>query len=191
MKYLRSLLAVVMSFVTLSAYAFSPNQVALKQAFDEFHYALSVDWDQKDQAFFNAKSEDFNQALTNLMKQGMTKEDLVGFARTEIKDAKAADEIVGRLSKLDVNKMSEKDLSTTVLGMRSNLYTNGASWQGMDSTTVLIGLGVVALLGFAVWFGATHHCARYNSCGSVDCYSGYYTTSCSCNTTCDYYVKNN
>lgn len=190
MKAFRSLMAMLMSFVCFSAFAVTPNQIALKQAFDEFHYALSVDWDQKDQAFFQAKSEDFNQSLTNLMKQGLTKEDLIGFAKSEIKDAKQADEIVARLNRLNVATMTEKDLSKTVLDMRSSLYSNGASWQGAGDG-ILIGLGVVALLGFAVWFGLNYHCARYNSCGSIDCYSGYYVSSCSCNTTCDVYVPNN
>ena len=48
----RRILFLALSFIILSTQAFAVSGDGLKKAFDEFNYSVSVEWDQKDKAFY-------------------------------------------------------------------------------------------------------------------------------------------
>lgn len=194
MRLLRSAISLVLCFATLSAFAANPaHTIALKQAFDDFQFAVTVQGNANDKVVFEKESAEFNKSMEKLIKDGLNKDEVVAFARAQIKDTKKANELTARLEKMDLARMTESQFSSTLFNMRSDLYTTGAAWNGMDGTSITIGLVVAAVLGYALWFYSTHDCVSVDTCASVSCdtyYGDYYTSSsCGCNSACTQWVK--
>jgi radical SAM superfamily enzyme with C-terminal helix-hairpin-helix motif len=107
----------VSMFLALSVFSASASTSALKQSIDELNYALSVEWDQNDEAFLKASIETFK---ADLAKQGVSHDELLSIVAKN-------------------NNLSEEELLNVI---RSASYQKGASWNGLVYVLGGIGLGV-------------------------------------------------
>lgn len=177
-------LMMVVSIFTVNAYAAS--NTGLKAAFDELNYALTVEWDQKDQGFHSAQMKKFSEVVRDLQAKGLTNAQLIDFVETEVKDEKVARDIQTALSMISVQKMSPADAAEFMSKTMKNSYTQGASWNG-DATLLLLGVGVlaivvaVALAGPYQGNGGGYGCYEVYTC---DTYCGYYSCYDDCYYTC-------
>ena len=178
--------------LSLNVLASSGSIEALEQELDEYQYALTVEWDQKDNAFYEAKTEKFFDSMSALMSsQKITQKEILAMVEAKSKNKKATEALKLKLSLMDKN-IPEKELIHTLKDSAKDLYGSGASWiGGIDQEYFLIGLGIAALVGYLVWFDANYRCGGYReewectttSSGSTS------TTNCGWKTVCAYYVE--
>ena len=180
-------------FSLLLAFCLSLNVMAstgtvqeFERAIDEYYYDLSVEWDQKDQAFYDLKTKEFFTNLERLIKEeGLTQDQIVNLLKNKIKDQTMIDALVVKMSLLK-NSGSAVDLAKVIKDSTKDLYSRGASWNGQVIWQATAALLVAAAVGYAVWFDANHVCVAsepqyvcnsYNNCfyGYTDIsYGGFY-----------------
>lgn len=180
---------------TTNVFAASGTIQELERAVDDFQYALTVEWDQKDVKFQEAQTAALFQKLSGLMAQGLEKEQVLKLAENKMKNKEALEALKLKLSLLSDVK-SSNDLAKVLSQNSKEFYAKGASWNGSANVLpVLAGIAVVAVLGYVIWFHATHECVawgdRYecNTDTYYDDFGSYTDTSCGYVSYCTQYVK--
>jgi hypothetical protein len=178
-------LMMVVSIFTVQAHATTQN--GLKAAFDEMNYSLTVEWDQKDQGFYEGQLKKFTSVVRDLQKKGMTNAQMIDFAKSEVKDAKVAKDLETAFSMITVNKMSSEDASKYMMDSMKRAYSNGASWNGDVMVYLAVGLLIVAL---AVGLSGSSSGSTGHTGGGYNCYSDcyYYDYYCGYNYWCEGYT---
>lgn len=195
MRLISALLCLCLTFNVMAA---SGTVGELEKALDEYQYALTVEWDQKDQAFMTAKTEAFFATMSELMNQGLSKEDILAVVAKKSKNVKEIEALKLRIELLAGKANSASELAQIMTANSKDLYATGASWEG---GAVLITVGIVAILGaavaYSIWFDKNHTCVAYaqgQQCGWVSPYQGapvsqqYY--QCWQTTYCSQYEEN-
>lgn len=167
----------------------------LERALDEYNYSMTVEWDQKDQAFMNAKTQEFYQTLAVLMDKGLTQDEVINVVAKKVRNTKDLEALKLKVSLLADKANSAEDLANIVTENSKNLYANGASWEG---TAILISIGVVAafgaLIAYSIWWSNNHTCVETGTgtqCGWVSQYpNGPQFYQCWETTVCTKYVEN-
>ncbi len=170
-----------MRFVSLLvAFCFSLNVMAstgtiqeLERHMDEYQYALSVEWDQKDQAFYDAQTKIFFEKMSKLVSAGLTQEEVLQMVEAKTKNKAALEALKLKISLLSKNATSE-ELAEIVKQSSKDLYSEGASWNGEVVFSVVIGLVVIGALAYSIWWSANHECVatenQYVCTQQSDCY---------------------
>lgn len=170
-------LMIAVAFTTTTAFA--NTNAGLKAAFDELNYSLTVEWNQKDKAFYDAQMNKFNASLKELQAKGLTNAEMLEFAKAEVKDAKVARDIQTAFTMIQIQKMSRSDAAEYMTQTMKKSYSVGASWNG--EAFLYIGLGVllvaVALAGAAGGYSGGGngggYCEEVYVCDTY-CYNDYY-----------------
>jgi len=170
-------LMIAMAFTTTSVFANS--NAGLKAAFDELNYSLTVEWNQKDKAFYDAQMNKFHAALKDLQAKGLTNAQMIEFVKSEVKDAKVARDIETAFTMIQIQKMSRSEAADYMTQTMKKSYSAGASWNG--DAVLYIGLGVlivaVALAaaagGYSGGNGGGYYCQDVYVCDTY-CYNDYY-----------------
>lgn len=184
---------------------FAASTANLERAMDEYRFALTVDWDQKDQAVYKAKTDAFFNEMANLIAQdGLSKDEILAVAEKKMKNKAQFEALKLKLS-LVGKVQSSKELATFLQESAKDMYAQGASWNGTTVQTVVVGVLLLAVIGYAIWFEATHQCVRYEQrdyltceeeyrtvCGLVgDCFQAYQGTNCEYKSYCVEHQKKN
>lgn len=178
-----------MRFVSLLvAFCFSLNVMAstgtiqeLERHMDDYQYALSVEWDQNDQAFYDAKTNAFFEKMGKTIAAGnLTQAEILKMVEAKSKNKDAINALKLKVSLLAKNASAE-ELANIVKESSKDLYSKGASWNGEVVFSVALGLVLVGALVYSIWWSATHECVAYENqyvCNTYDnCYySGGATT---------------
>ncbi len=182
-------LMMVVAIFTVQAQAATQN--GLKAAFDEMNYALTVEWDQKDQSFYEAQLKKFTGVVRDLQKSGMTNAQMIDFAKSEIKDAKVAKDLETAFSMITINKMSSEEASKYMMSSMKRAYSNGASWNGDAVLYLVAGILIIALaVGLSngtatVSVGSCYDdCYYYDYVCGYDYWGPYYCEAYTCDTVC-------
>lgn len=175
MKFMSLLVAFCFS---MNVFAATGSISALEQAVDEYQFALTVEWDQKDNKFLDAQTEVFFAKLQKLIKdEGLSQKEIMAFAESKMQDKDALAALKLKASLLAKANNTE-ELTKLVKEASKDFYAQGASWNGATVVPVVIGLVIVGVIGYAVWFSATHECVAYEEqyvCNSYNnCYGGGY-----------------
>jgi hypothetical protein len=160
-------LAILLSF--LFAFNVSAGSVtALEAAMDEFHYVMTVEWDQKDQDFYNKQVDAFMANLSKIIqREGLTREQILNLAQMRINNSKAFEALKLKLSLLPP-AASASELAQSLKEAAKDFYVKGASWSGdVIIQAGLIGLGVF-LVGYVIWFHVTHECVQWEEVYSCE-----------------------
>ncbi len=191
MKKLFSFLLVL----CFSLSAMASSSAGLERAMDEYQFALTVEWDQKDQAVFQAKTDAFFAEMARLMsEQGLTKAEILSLAEKKMKNKEQLEALKLKLA-LAGKAGSSKELAGVLQESVKGMYQSGASWNGDAVLPILGGIALAALLGYAIWFSATHECVAWDerwecrsssTCDDWGC-DGY--ESCGWESYCTQYVK--
>lgn len=189
----KKLFTLMMVFALFTVQAHATAQNGLKAAFDEMNYALTVEWDQKDQSFYEKQLKQFTGKVRELQKQGLTNQQMIDFAKSQVKDAKAAKDLETAFSMITINKMTSEEASLYMMETMKRSYSNGASWAGDALIYLAAGLLIVALaVGVAAGGGSTgggYSTGCYDDCYwyNVYCYDyNGYSYVCDQRYTCDY-----
>lgn len=194
----KKFITMIMVVTIFTVQAHAAAQDGLKTAFDEMNYSLTVEWDQKDQAFYEAQMKTFNAKVRELQKQGLTNAQMVEFAKSQVKDQRVAKDLETAFSMITINKMNSEDASKFMLDSMKRSYSAGAAWNGDVIIYLAVGLLIVALaVGVATGnvavrgggsTGPGYSC--YDDCYYYDYNCGYdywgpiYCESYTCDTVC-------
>lgn len=170
------IVALILSFIVLTAHAevATGYSGALKDAFDELNYALTVEWDQQNQNVYQNEVEKFQARILELKKEGLTEKEFLNFLVSNIKDANAAADLkqfYEIASTQNLNSIEMQDMTQEILNRH---YSKGSSWAGVG---LLIGAGVlVALVGIVAitlwridWI--SKHCKSDYVCTGGNCWT--------------------
>lgn len=159
---------------------------------DGYHYALTVEWDQKDQSFYEKETKSFFSQLDKLIaEKGITKSEILNLMEKKIVNKEALEAIKLKFSILGKGASLE-DYMQIIKDSSSEMYSQGANWNGRVWIPASIALLViVAIVGYTVWWDDNHDCVEYETqyiCRTYNnCNNSTYTTSCYTNyTTCAY-----
>lgn len=193
MKKLLSFLLVL----CFSANVMAGSTLGLERAMDEYQYSLTVEWDQKDQKVYQAKTDAFFAEMAKLIAaEGLSQAEILAVASKKMSNKAQFEALKLKLS-LAGKAPSSSELAGVLQSSVKDMYQSGASWNGDAVLPVVGGLLVAAIIGYAIWFHATHECVATDErweCSSYtecDAYGDYCYTdeSCGWETYCTQYVK--
>lgn len=187
MRLLSILLSLCITFNVLAA---SGSIQELERHIDDYQYILTVEWDQKDQKFYDAQTDMFIAKLSELVaKNNLSKEEVLLLSEKKIKDKNAFEAMKLKMSLLDQN-ISPESLAQTLKESSKDFYSRGASWNG--DVAIIVPLALIAILiGFAVWHSLTYECVAWEerySC-STDEYCASYSYDYDGHSYCSYYKE--
>ena len=144
--------------------SFSASAANLNTVIDDYQYAMTVEWDQRDQVFSKARTEEFYSAIQKLQENGLTVKELEAGIKAKLGDARAVQEISSALEAQDLRSMDE--LMNFMTSRQSEFYSRGANW----SSDALIGFAeyafIVGFVGFLVYVAVTEKCVEYGYVGT-------------------------
>lgn len=166
----------------LVAFCFSLNVMAstgtiqeLERHMDDLHYSLSVEWDQEDQVFYEAKTKAFFEKVGSLIsEQGLSKDDILKLVEAKARNKASLEALKLKVSMLPKNT-SPEELAAIVKEAAKEMYSEGASWNGHVIFSVALGVVLLGALVYGIWWSATHECVAYENqyvCSEVNdnCY---------------------
>jgi hypothetical protein len=148
---LKKLFATFMLSIFFVVQASAATGDGLRIAFDELHYNLSVEWDQKDPEFYRETLSRFAQELDKLQEAGMSYEEMMAFAKSQVKSKAMAQDIEQLILVVSMNKMSASDAKDLLAETVSKHYVSGAAWSD-EASSVVFGLSAVLLFTFFIGY---------------------------------------
>jgi hypothetical protein len=161
MKKLSLLLCLLISFNVLA----SPLS-KIEQSLDEYHYAMTVEWDQKDQKFSDEKTQVFIVAIQTAIAEGASKEDIYKLAESKMKSSQSLEALKLKMNLLTSQAANSAELAEILKLNSADFYTQGTSWNG-DASNVIMWGALALAVGFIVWFSIKYKCVeeeRYRDC---------------------------
>ncbi len=145
---MKILSAIIVFCFTMNLYASTGALNELSAAMDEYQYSMTVDWDQKDQAFKNKQIEALSAKMGQLFKQGLTAQDVNVLVENRFKNSQAAEAAKMKIAMMG-NNITPANVVELLKTNSSEIYSNGASWNGNTQYFVWGGV-VVAIIAIAV-----------------------------------------
>lgn len=149
---LRIVFSFLVIFSVIVGHASAASQNGLKNAFDELSYSLNVEWDQEDMTFFEAQK---NKFAAEVVKQGISPNELVEIINDEITDVQVRKDIVEAYQVVKSEKMTQAEAQEYILKVLSQTYTEGAHWNPLTrvgmffKTAGIVALSVVVIILFS------------------------------------------
>jgi hypothetical protein len=198
---MKKLLSIVLALsFTVNVFAATATQ-ELEKSLDNYQYAMTVEWDQKDQKFYDAKTQEFFAQMGSLIKEkGLKQEEIIALAEKKIANKQTVEAIKLKLNLIG-NVKTTSELASVLKDVSKDMYSKGAAWNGDAVLVSGVVVLIVAVVGYAIWFGNTHKCVAWDErweCDTyTDCYDDYpygttcyEDTSCGWETYCTRYEKN-
>lgn len=160
-------------FLTLSVFITSAAQAGvadgLKVAFDEYHYAITVDWDQKDEGFKRLAESELSDKLEVLKEEGMTQNDVIEFFLSRPQSKAFGQNLKNRLDLINLNLMSKDEALYIFNEVSNSSYQAGANWNGNSQMTItFVVIGALALTVLGLWAAGTIDCNNVKSCQNCE-----------------------
>lgn len=154
-KFMAIALVSIFSIVRASA----ATGDGLKNAIDELQYNLTVEWDQKDREFYKQSVTEFAHELDKLQEAGMTYEEMMSFAKSQVQSKTFSQDIDQLLMVISMNQLSGTEARELLNETISKHYVSGAAWSD-EVSSVVFGLSAVLLLTFFIGYKAKEGEAR-------------------------------
>lgn len=187
----KRMMTLVLALTIFSVQANTGSNNSLKAAFDELNYSLTVEWDQKDRAFYDAQVEKFNGKIKELQAAGLTQSEIMSFATSQVKDKNLAKELELAYTQISLNKLSGNEARKVILDTFSKSYSRGANWSGdaflYGAIIVIIAAAIIvaAASGAPVTVTTGPVCYdQYNCYDYYDAWGFYLYTDCYYETYC-------
>jgi hypothetical protein len=155
------LVALFLSFcLSLNVVAASSPTQALEQAFDNYHYALTVEWNQEDATFKENQTNIFFAQIDSLFAQGLTSEEISNFVEKKVSDQKLLSNIKTNMNKLAMEAGSTADLAALLNANSADFYQQGASWTASRAQVAGIVVAISALFLYGIFFNIKYGCLQ-------------------------------
>jgi len=140
-------LAIFITLLLVPQIALASQASRLKQVMDEYHYSLTVEWNQDDPDFLKVQKEKFQEAIEDLIKQGLSIEDLKLAFNT--RSEQRFDELIKEMQSKNINDRDE--IIQFIQDQLAANYSRGASWEDDGIGPAVGALAVMGLLGFMLY----------------------------------------
>lgn len=141
-------LALAVSLMTTQTFAASHN--GLKVAFDELAYSMEVEGAGLNLETKKAALAQFSQTLDQLQAEGLSSEELLSFAQSQIKDEALARDFAATFSLVNANKLSQIEVRDALNDLSDRMYAKGASWNGADPVYAWVGIAILVVIIMAL-----------------------------------------
>jgi hypothetical protein len=118
---------------------------ALDQTFNEMNYSLNVEWDQKDQVYFNSTVDGFEKQVKDLQDQGLTNKELIEYTLAKVKDKQTQKDIAEISKVISESNMTADQAREFALAKLNSTQSQGASWSGSR-----MGIKMVVILAIII-----------------------------------------
>lgn len=159
---------------SMNVFAANGSIRAFEMILDDYQYAMSVEWDQKDVMFQEKRTKEFIHKLQQLIEEGsLSQQDVITVVEQRINNKTLVNAF--KLKAKLAGEMNSKDeLIKFIRESSTDLYAQGASWNGRIVIPLAIVAGVITALGIAIWYSATHGCQEYaQTCDQFGCRNNY------------------
>lgn len=118
--------------VTTSEYKMTSKQAtaSVDEVFQKFQYAMSVEWDQKDEAFKLLAEQDLIKSLLALVETGISLEEIQARMQKTILSAEARVEYQRMVSAMEGQNLSKEEITAKTLEFMKNAQAQGLSFNG-------------------------------------------------------------
>lgn len=106
------------------------SEKQVTEAFDRFHYAMAVEWDQKDPAFKEQAQKDLEKALLALQAAGVSAAEIQSAMAKSILQGKAQADYKRLVEAIRTQNMSEAQATELVADFMDKNYLEGTSFAG-------------------------------------------------------------
>lgn len=142
MKFLSYVLSICFMLNSFTALAGTQE---LKAVIDDYQYAMTVEWDQKDKIFFETQTTHFLKQIEVMVTNGtITQSQIVDVINQVGVKAPLKRDLIEKMNLL--NKSSPEELARFLSDNSTSFYQNGSSWAPA-STVFGVGVGIVVVLG--------------------------------------------
>ncbi len=112
----------------------------VKELIENYQYAVTVEWDQKDESFLAIQNETFKSGVQQLILSEQSSEQIMNETLNMIKDEKMKAELTESINLLKNNQTSADQVLQVLENHSSQMQEQGTSW----SPAVKIIVGVLA-----------------------------------------------
>lgn len=185
---MRILSALIAFCFTMNVFASTGALKELESALDEYQYSMTVEWDQKDEAFKARQIDALTSQVDKLFKKGLAVQDVNLLVEKRFQNSKVAEAVKMKLSLLG-NKVTPANVAQVLKDNSIELYQQGASWNGEAPFFISVGVSIVAIIAILVaynnWkdnnyvcaeYAIADYCTDYYDCGDYGCH--YDGTDC-------------
>ena len=144
---MRTIALVLSLCFTMNAFAGFASQSKLGTLMNEYEYAVTVEWDQKDQSVLQAQNLLLVESLKEMIAQGeLTSEDIRSFVQE--KEFTVQRDLLQKIELLGPGASSE-ELARLLTENSKSLYHRGASWAP-TAGHFLVATLVISVVGILV-----------------------------------------
>lgn len=130
---MRKFLLTLLTLLLVPQFALASSTEALKNLMDEYHYAMTVEWDQRDPIFAQEAQKSFEQGLEELRVQGLSTQQLKSVVPLDWKKIETEFAMTDLSNPVELRTLIE----------RNTQRSKGAAWNGEVLGPVIV-LGLLA-----------------------------------------------
>ncbi|AYF43890.1 MULTISPECIES: hypothetical protein [Halobacteriovorax] len=167
-KKLAAVALVCFSFSTLANV-----DAKIAPIFEEVEFKLSVEWDQKDQEFYNETVRNFETQLGELRAEGVKPADVLNYLKSNIKDQKVANELSSLVASIDLETMTLEESKSLIQDYVDGMKNTGANYHGRygyDYGFYYLFFGGVVFYYYWYAYSYTYYDCYYDRWGYYYCY---------------------
>lgn len=138
------MIRMILAFVISTSAVFADEN--LKKAFDEYNYAMTVEWDQKDPVFLEKIKTNF---LNDLKHSGATSLEILRYSSSRVPDQRLRLDLNRVITALKAEQISLEDAQEILMKSVQRSMGSGASWMGWGDW---IGWGIEIMIILYFWF---------------------------------------
>lgn len=139
---------ILLSCLSLNTLASTGTVDQMATAFDNYQFAMTVDWDQRDKIFFEAETEKFRQSMNSLISEGLTTDEVLSFAEKKMGNKMELAKLQSVLSGA-IGTKNPRDVIKHLMENSTEFYKTGASWDGSffqsETFLIIVGVGIIIL----------------------------------------------
>jgi hypothetical protein len=139
---LKALSFVISLFIFMQA---GHASTGVKDLLDEYHYAVTVEWDQKDETFIQAQEDKLLIGLENALATSVNPENVVKEILAQIPDQKLKADITQAFTLFKKDEISKEQILTLVQSHQASMNQQGTSWSPVMKIIIGVVVGYVVL----------------------------------------------
>jgi len=123
------------------------NSAKIAKAFNSFRYAVTVQWDQKDQAVYNKAVDTFRAQIAALQAEGVSATEIAQYMRESFLDESMKADFDRLMNAIDASKVSGEEAGEIAMNYLNGRYQEGASYSGGAPVLpwIIVIVGVVVI----------------------------------------------
>ena len=158
----------------MNVFANTGSMKTFEALLDDYHYTMTVEWDQNDLKFQEEKSKEFiNKMQVLIATESLSQQDIINVVEKKINNKEVIDALKLRAT-LAGGLASTDELAKFMLESSNDFYAQGASWNGRMIIPFIIVVSSLIAISFAMWYSFTHGCKTYaQTCDQFGCRNNY------------------